>query len=163
MVHRRLTFTLLLTGFFFLSGLLLSAQHADPSRIVPEKRMAWIQAALVNLKSFPADTTLPRIEIQEVAFEDYYRLKIRLKESGVLLLSGRERIYFLSSSSHSDPETGDLILAMDNKGRIFRNDGHVCGGIIHFETGKIRKVKKSGEFFKYFVSDTDGEGWKRIY
>jgi hypothetical protein len=42
------------------------------------------------------------------------------------------------------------------------NEGHVCGGIIHFETGKIRELKTSREFFKHFVSDTDGAGWKRI-
>jgi hypothetical protein len=162
MVNRKLTYSLVMSGVFCLYGLLLSAQHSDLSGIVPEKREALIQSAILKLQSFPSDTTIREVEIQELSSENYFRLKIRIKETGVLKLPGKDRIYFISSSSHGNPETGDFTLAMDSIGKIYSNNGHVCGGIIHFETGEIKKLKTSEQFFRYFVSDTDGEKWKKI-
>jgi len=51
---------------------------------------------------------------------------------------------------------------MDNRKNLYYNEGHVCGGIIHFETTRLKELKTSKEFFTNFVSDTDGMIWKRI-
>jgi hypothetical protein len=162
MSNRRLVYCFHLICVFCLNGLLLSAQHSDSSLLIPEKREAWVQSALIQLQYFKADTTIRGLQLEEISFEDYFRLKVRVIGTGLLDLPGKNRIYILTSSSHDLPEVGDISLAMDRHGRIYQNNGHVCGGIITFETEKIKKVKNSREFFRYFVSDTDGEGWKRI-
>jgi hypothetical protein len=162
MNNRKLPYRFFITSIFCLFGIILSAQHSDSSQIVPEKRDSFIQTALVQLQHFTTDTTILQLHLEEVSYEDYFRLKVRIIGAGLLVLPGKNRIYFLTSSSHDNPETGDITLAIDQPGRIYQNNGHVCGGIITFETGEIKKLKNSKQFFRHFVSDTDGEGWRRI-
>jgi hypothetical protein len=130
--------------------------------VVPEKREAWVQSALNQLPYFKADTTIRGLQLEEISYDDYFRLKVRVIGTGLLDLPGKNRIYILPTSSHDLPEVGDISLAMDRHGRMYQNNGHVCGWIITFETGKIKKVKSSRQFFRYFVSDTDGEQWRRL-
>jgi hypothetical protein len=140
----------------------LPAQHTDLSRIDPEKRKEWINAICQQLQKIKPETIPGSLPVEQKAFEDYFRLSVRVNKEGLIVLPCKNWIYIISSSAHEDPETGDISLAIDHKKKIFMNEGHVCGGIIHFETDKIRELKTSREFFKHFVSDTDEEGWKRI-
>ncbi len=162
MSNRRLVYCFHLIGVFCLTSLLLSAQHADPSRVVPEKREAWIQNTIQQLRKIRPDTVSNRIAVEQKSFDDYFRLSVRINKEGLINLPEREWIYIITSSAHDNPETGDISLAIDRHGRLYQNNGHVCGGIITFETDKIKKVKSSRQFFKHFVSDTDGEKWKKI-
>lgn len=158
----KLPFRFITSGIFCLFILKISAQHTDPYQIVPEKRDSFIQTAIIHLKQFTSDTIIQQLLLEEVSFEDYFRLKVRINGTGLLILPAKNRIYFSTSSSHDNPETGDITLALDQSGNIYQNNGHVCGGIISFETGDISKLRNSRQFFRYFVSDTDGEGWYRI-
>jgi hypothetical protein len=40
--------------------------------------------------------------------------------------------------------------------------GHVCGGIIHFETTQLTKLKETSDFFKFFICDTDSASWEKV-
>ena len=154
----RLPVTLIFLLFVFTAV----SQHTDPTGIVPEKRKARIESMMEELKKFNPEPVPGRVQIERKELPDYFKLSVRINKKGVIALPGKNWIYILTTSAHDDPETGDISLAIDQNHRIFQNEGHVCGGIIHFETGRIRKIKNSRQFFKYFTSDTDGEGWRRI-
>ena len=44
--------------------------------------------------------------------------------------------------------------------RVFVNAGHVCGGIVHFETKDVILSADADDFFSRFHSDTDDERWE---
>jgi hypothetical protein len=56
----------------------------------------------------------------------------------------------------------DLTLAIDNHGKIYLNEGHICGGIIHFIINDKIAVKAASDFIQHFISDTDDRGWKSL-
>ena len=87
---------------------------------------------------------------------------VRVKKEGWIDLPGENWIYIVTASAHDSPEIGDLSLAIDNHQSIYLNNGHVCGGIINFESRQLRELKTSQDFFRYFVSDTDYEAWERV-
>jgi hypothetical protein len=57
---------------------------------------------------------------------------------------------------------GDLTLAIDNHGKIYLNEGHICGGIIHFIINDKIAVKAASDFIQHFISDTDDQYWRRL-
>jgi hypothetical protein len=136
-------------------------QHNDQNRIDAEKRAASIEQMILDLKKISPDETTESLIFKEIKLENGSKYSIRLIEKGFLRLSNTDWIYFLSSSSHKNPEVGDITLAIDSKGIIFQNNGHVCGGIIHFETYKTGIPESSDAFFEYYESDTDGIRWEK--
>jgi hypothetical protein len=145
-----------------LFGLSIStfSQHHKQSDVNNEKRTAAIKQMVLDLTNFFPDRFTDSLIFKEVKSENGNKHSIRLIEKGILRLSTADWIYFLSSSSHNNPEIGDITLAIDSKGNIFQNNGHVCGGIIHFETTKNGIPTNSEAFFKFFESDTDGVKWE---
>ena len=146
-----------------LLGISFSAfgQHHDQNRIDAEKRTAGIEQMVLDLKKISVDETTESLIFKEIKLENGSKYSIRLIEKGFLRLSNNDWIYFLSSSSHKNPAVGDITLAIDCRGIIFQNNGHVCGGIIHFETYKTGIPRSSDEFFEYYESDTDGIKWEK--
>ena len=138
----------------------LSGQHLSADAVIPEKRDTWIENNALSISSMTPQDSCPELIQEIISADDYYRIRVRSGTEGRLTLGKNQWIIFRSTSSHDHPETGDITLAIDHKGRIFTNSGHVCGGIIHFETGKIKKLRNTRQFFRYFVSDTDGERWR---
>jgi hypothetical protein len=148
---------ILLAGTTFAFG-----QHAGESLIVPEKRNGWIQATAKELLNIIPDSTIQQTSVNVIEIENDIRLSIRILEEGWIDLSGGNWIYIITTSSHNNPEIGDVSVAIDNRKNVYYNEGHVCGGIIHFETMQLRKLKTSKEFFASFISDTDSMSWKRL-
>jgi hypothetical protein len=148
---------ILLAGFEF-----AFAQHTNESLIVPEKRNGWIQAAAKDLMNKTPDSALQKTSVTELGIEDKIRLSVRVQKQAWIDLPGGNWIYIVTNSSHDDPKIGDVSVAIDNRQNLFYNDGHVCGGIIHFETTKLKKLNTGKEFFTNFVSDTDDMMWKKL-
>ena len=130
---------------FFLTLLAIlsqaNAQHADNSLINIEKRNEWIQSTSKELKNIKPGDSYKKVDLKITEYNNKVKHSVRILKEGMLDLPNGNWIYITTSSSHNNPEIGDIILAIDNKRRIFYNEGHVCGGIIHFETDQIDELK----------------------
>lgn len=141
----------------FLNLVTCYAQHSDNSLIVDEKRNNWLEIQKNELQDFKPVETTNRLEIKKTK-----KLSVRVKKDGLIELKNRKWIYIITNSSHTDPEIGDISLAIDNRKNVYYNAGHICGGIIHFETKKLTKLNRPKEFFDYFICDIEGSTWQKI-
>lgn len=139
-----------------------SAQHQDETLINQDVRRAWKDSAFSELKLFQPEMAEEHASFTEKYIENMRILSIRVQGNVFVPVGRRNWIYMFSVSSHDSPQTGDMTLAIDQQKRIYLNEGHVCGGIIHFETSKLRSIKRSRQFFRHFVSDVDQVAWIRI-
>ena len=139
-----------------------NAQESENSNISPEKRNKWIKETAKELKNFKPDTSVKVILPYILDAGETKKLAYKVNKSGIINLNNGDWVYIITHSSHQDEEIGDVSLAVDNKRHIFINEDHVCGGVIRFETDQITELKKSSDFFKYFVSDTASKGWDKF-
>ena len=146
----------------FVNMFTVSGQHADTSQVIPGVREQWLERTRQEMVNFHSDTCRKTIEPEITDLgEEYYSCSYRLQGPGMIRISAEEWIYLVASSAHDNPEVGDITLGMDQKKRFYINEGHVCGGIIHFQSLERIELKTSKQFFKHFVSDTDSAGWVR--
>jgi hypothetical protein len=138
------------------------AQHSGESKISVKKRDAWIRETTMELMQFSPDSLTSHIILAYSAYEDWQKLSCRVTKNGIIRLNNGDWIYIRTNSSHENEEIGDISMAIDNNKDVFKNEGHVCGGIINFETNLFSELKTTSDFFKYFVSDTDSATWERI-
>ena len=138
------------------------AQHTDTSAISVVKRDQWIHEKTQELRKFRPDTTIATVIFQNQVLEDWHKLSCRVMKSGIIRLDDGSWIYITTTSGHENKEIGDVSMAVDHKKNIYKNFGHVCGGIIHFETTQLSALKKPADFFRYFVSDTDSAAWEKV-
>ena len=137
-------------------------QHADVSSINETLRKHWINSAIDSLKHFTPGMNQTLISLKKIEQSNKIKLSIRVKKEGLLKISNKKWIYIKTSSSHDNQAIGDVCLAMDDNKNIYVNYAHVCGGIIHFETTAIDDLKKTRDFFRYFVSDVDSSKWEKL-
>jgi hypothetical protein len=139
----------------------LVGQHNDVSLINKEARKLWKDSTVVILKNFHPDKAQEPTSVEVKEFDNSRILSVRVTGNAFIPMDRGKWVYIVSVSSHDSPETGDLSLAIDHRGNIWLNEGHVCGGIIHFETNRLKSLSNSRQFFRYFVSDTDSSPWIR--
>ena len=156
----KIRFALILA--IILLNLVSSAQDSDPSKISAEKRELLIQETARSLKNFSPDSTVKVIAQMTTDRSGGKLIYYKVRNSGIIRLNNGDWIYIMTGSSHDNEEVGDFSLAVDNKKNIYLNEDHVCGGIIRFETDKIPELNKTAEFFKYFVSDYNAMGWRKM-
>jgi hypothetical protein len=123
-------------------------------------KVNWILRNLHRLKDFNPDKNTSVIQSREVDIEDFYQFSYRIiSEEGFIEFENGDWIYLRIHSSHEEEEIGDISLAIDNWGKMYFNQGHVCGGIIHYVTHKKLKVQSVDDFIQNFKSDTDDRPW----
>lgn len=142
-----------------ISGL---SQHANHSLIDESKRKARIEEVIAELRDYSPDETTESLSFQEKIIENGHKYSVRIIEKGFVRLSNTEWVYFISESSHKNPEVGDITLAIDSHGCVFKNYGHVCGGIVHFESYTSGIPQKSHAFFENYECDTDESKWMKL-
>ena len=146
--------------FMFLSSF---GQCTDQTLVKPEKRQEWINQMKKEIVKLNPDTVHHILEASIVDLgAEYYTFSYRLKTTGLIQISPNEWIYLTSSSSHNNPEVGDITIAIDQDRQFYINEGHVCGGIVHFRTETKIDLKTSKQFFEYFRSDIDSIPWSAI-
>jgi hypothetical protein len=148
--------------FLFGNWNMIYGQHHDNHKLDLKKRELKKNEIISSLKAFQPNTETPILELKETDIDQSIKKSIRISGEGFLQLNETNWIYFISSSSHSDASIGDMTLAIDQLGNIYQNDGHVCGGIVHFQTFERSKIKNSAQFFQLFKSDTDDIGWSKL-
>ena len=141
---------------------LANAQHSDPSQVSAEKQNRWISETTRVLRNFSPDSTIAPVTIDKYVWENGQKISCRVIKSGIIRLENGSWIYITTTSSHENQEIGDVSMAVDDKKNIYKNMGHVCAGIIHFETTQLTELKNTADFFKYFVNDTDDAGWEKV-
>ena len=148
---------------FLWIGYAAVAQHAS-TNIDPEARQQWIKDVSSWLRQDSIIDKGPLLELTKRPYgnQHYHSCKVK-EEGGLLEFNNGSWLYMVCHSSHEDDRIGDITLAIDKKGRLYQNLGHICGGIIHFisEPGQP-KPSSSKDFIRDFKCDTDGERWSRV-
>ncbi len=153
---------LLASVFLFGSWNLLQGQHHSHPRYDAESRMLKKNEIIQSLRSFRPNEQAVVVELTEKEIDQSVKQSVRIIGEGFLQISNTDWIYFISTSSHTDANAGDMTLAIDQSGNVYQNDGHVCGGIVHFQTFERQKPRNSDQFFQLFKSDTDDIGWNKV-
>jgi len=124
------------------------------------KREMWIREKVkeVGVWSKVSEDTLC-VKPQVTRYEDIREVSYRIVDQGSVRCENGDIIRILLHSSHTDKEIGDIALGIDNHNRVFLNVGHVCGGIVHFESKDDILPASADDFFARFISDTDDEKW----
>jgi len=135
------------------------------------KAKAWIEKLVAEQRNgVPYAENCAWVYPQVNAAPGFEKVSYRLREGCCISFKNGKIIRFLFHSSHADPEVGDVILAIDEGGKVFVNFSHICGGIVHFEYMKKEYGKQQlpvvpvdpDQFFENFVCDTDGQAWQLL-
>jgi hypothetical protein len=148
----------------FLVNESIKSQPVKEQNLNPEmsERDLWIRNSLDDLHMYTPEKCLNPIEPAAFELGDDYHMSFRLRgKEGCIVFPGKNWIYLISHSIYEDPYVGDITLAIDNKGEIFFNEGHVCGGTIRFyhRSQSRLDLTESAQFFELFASDTDNAAW----
>ncbi len=126
-----------------------------------QKREGWIREKVDQLSIWSAasgDTLY--VNPQVTRYEDVRKVSYRIADQGSIHCKNGDIIRIVLHSSHTNKEIGDVALGIDNYKRVFLNSGHVCGGIVHFESKDDVLPLSADDFFARFISDTDDEKWQ---
>ena len=122
------------------------------------RRKKWIQANVVLLQSIKPTEAMPVAEFEIIDGST----RCSFAEGEILIwINKNEWIYIFSHSSHKSDVLGDLVVAIDNKGNLYRTESHVCGGL-SFSSNCEVKPRNPREFFENFLS-WDREEWYRLH
>jgi hypothetical protein len=112
------------------------------------ERDKWIQKIVQELRELiktGLDTQMVKPHITE--YEDIREVSYRVVDRGNIRCENGEIIRIVLHSSHTNKEIGDISVAVDTQLRVFVNKGHVCGGIVHFETKDDILPADADDFF----------------
>jgi hypothetical protein len=133
------------------------------SRINLEKREQWIDGVTQNLAGKKDADNYETIMFQEYKSEEnqYYKKYIKLSNDKPykLVFSDGSFLVFTCHSVYDSPEIGDITIAVNEKNIVYKNEGHICGGMISFVTFQNKEVTTSHDFIRNFKSDTDFKSW----
>jgi len=121
-------------------------------------REKWKSEAIAYLQRISPTNTPKMAEIRIVGRS--YILRYEMEDEGLIRLGTNGWVYLKMHSSDDEDNTdiGDIVLAIDQDGNLYQNNGHVCGGIIlKSTTGK--EFQDIDEFLKTLVFKKE---WKRL-
>lgn len=155
---------------FFTPGYLSHNEgfHAEAlnSRINFEKRTYWIKTALEGLK-LQDNVDCQNIEIQsyEDAENQYFKKYIKISKDTTckIIFPDGSFLKFIAHSVYDSFEIGDITIAINENNISYKNDGHICGGIINFSELKKKDIQSSNDFIRHFKSETDSKGWEILH
>lgn len=133
--------------------------HGKQSEVNSKKRDQWIIRTIYQMQSSEDAAILEDLPAQELVHDEFYQISYRLIERGKIKFDDGSHLFIVSTSAHQTKDIGDITIAINEKGEVFINQGHICGGIIHFKTHKKGLPKTSASFLQHFKSDTDDESW----
>lgn len=137
--------------------------HGKTVSIDLKKRDAWIAQQIKNLSVRHIDTAYTIMTMRELIHEHFYQASYRLIDKGMIKFEDGSYLKMISTSSHTRSDIGDVTVAINEKGDVYINQGHICGRIIHFNTHQRDKVKTAADFITHFTCDTDDEPWIEMY
>jgi len=141
---------------------LAAAQHVS-TNINKAVRLQWIQGAAAFLKTVKPEPPVKQVEIHDLKHFERDQLACTLSAQCYIRINETNWIFFILHSAHSNPEVGDLILAIDQNGELYHSDAHVCGGTSSLRTHDLVMPISSTDFFARFLSRGSGDGrWTKL-
>lgn len=134
--------------------------HLSPESIDSTKRIAWIEHSIDSLLRNFSNIDLKKVEIYQRQREEQLYLTCRIINAGYIT-AGIDTCYLFLFSSHQNPAVGDVIIAISDKRKVYVNNGHVCGGIVHFQSFKISKPSSFQEFIAHFSPEISPSIWRQ--
>lgn len=131
----------------------------DPAAIDPDKRRQAIAALADELRAFQPTGEVRRADATINPASDNRGAVCRVIGSGLVEMGTNGWVYLVLRSSHQDPAVGDVILAIDDRGRLLESSGHVCGKVAHFVSAEKRAAEDPDDFFERFRPDPDRAPW----
>jgi hypothetical protein len=126
----------------------------------PAQRQQWIKAGGAVLKAKEPGDCRSSLDQGVVDFDGYRMISYTLRsEEGCITFPNGDWLYLLAHSAHRSEAIGDITLAIDHHGRLYRNEGHICGGAITFFTDEQASIGSVADFVRYCKSDTDDQSW----
>jgi hypothetical protein len=135
--------------------------HGETLRIDTLQREAWISKTFSDLNN--SDLTFPEVQLKDRSFENFIRLEYKVKGMGIIKFRDGSFLKIISSSSHDNPEVGDITCAMNHLGQTFIHRSHNCGGTLHFILNIKLRVNSVFDFIHYFYSAIDQSKWISYY
>jgi hypothetical protein len=136
--------------------------HVQNEKIRKEVQDNWIMENKRMMMEKGNKMEWLTIEPQVTAYDTVYRISYRLQGKGMVQFGNGKRIFMVSNSAHDNAAVGDITLAMDEHGKLYKNHGHICGGLVSFIiNGKSIRMNPVN-FFRYAVSDTDDLPWIKL-
>ena len=139
------------------------AQSSHKSKVDTYKRDKWIKETSLILEDFNPDKAEKIVKLKTRDFESQIHQSYRIVREGYIKMDKKEWVYIILHSSHDKDGIGDVAMAINQDGITYIHHGHICGGIVHYETVASELYTKSANFFKYFVDDTEGLGWREVF
>lgn len=135
--------------------------HQNPEAVDTTKRNAWINQAIDSLLLHLNTSGLKNAAINQRSRDEQPYLTCRIIDAGYLTL-GNDTCFIFLQSSHQNASIGDVILAISDKGRVYVNDGHVCGGIVHFQSSSLLKPGSFKDFIDRFTPELSTSEWRKL-
>ena len=147
-----------------LSTALAQAPGADPTNLTgwaSYPRHPWVLQTLNMLKAFEPGSDSPLSEVGEHTYSlrgskrqcTSYGIRGNLGEA-YIPFSSNDWVYIRVHSHHRHDRLTDLSLAIDARGNVYKNFGHVCGGIRFANTNEYSDVMKAFGFPDSVSSET---------
>jgi len=150
-----------LTIIFITHGQAISQTH-DTGEFDYEKRSGWLDQTKKSLKGFKPEMAEKKQSFKFREKDGMILQSCRIVGKGLIEFESGDWVYIVLHSSHEKDSIGDVAIAVDQKGRFFKHEGHVCGGICHYEALTSKKYETSKDFFKHFKDDTEGKSWEKL-
>ena len=131
----------------------LLAQHSEEINTVLQQK--WIEKTIIELQKNDVLRLLKPVEPEINSHPEFTRISYRFNGDARIQCQGGDWIYFRSHSEHENSKIGDVCLAITNKGEVFLNYGHICGGIVCIIDKSNTMPYDANDFFNRFISDTD--------
>ena len=87
-------------------------------------RNAYIATTVARLRAFRPNGTEHAFDIEDVQAGRYIEI---LSREAFLRIGPDEWVYVIQHDHHQDDRIGNVTLAIDHLGRIWKNGGHGCG------------------------------------
>ncbi len=133
-------------------------QYVEASR-----RKEWVEAATRQLLEEINHSNYPEIKLEKYVSEEhqYFKKYVKINENSPVKLQFSDGSYliFRKHSVYEDYTVGDITIAMNDRGILYKNEGHICGGTISFVEYNKMEISSSYDFIRHFKSDTDSKGW----
>ena len=120
------------------------------------RQIEWLNEQVIAIKNH-SDFLISEPEMN--TSPNFINTSFRIKPFSIIKFSSGIEIKLNHHSNHVNPDVGDLTIAITSDGIVYYNLGHVCGGMIHFESKTVMPPHNPKDFFETFVSDTDNKAW----
>jgi len=119
----------------------------------------WLKQQVKELLAFSPAENLTPVAALTVDLGEYKIQSFKIKGETLIRFDDNSWIYIKSHSSHEDTLIGDISIAMSDTREFYINNGHICGGIIHFICKSDNPPLSKSEFIDCYVADTDDQPW----